>query len=281
MHVLASMQKISLTIMKKYLTIICSLACLIGFLSVLLGCDQPADKAAAPKVVRKKIHSQTAKKTRPSKTQSPTKSRPTPKAAPATRQVDTGKQALIARKPDPSAVKSGQTAIPKPPVKPKSDISITRQPSTLKSGAKADINQKAMASTSPAEKARSSSTMPPIYNPKGKMDPFEPLFKKPTMALKKSKIKRRTPRTPLERIDISQLKLVAIVLASSGNRALVEESSGKGYVVKKGTYMGTNSGKVVKIEKSKVIVAEEYQDYRGKVIVRNKEIKLPKPPGEL
>ena len=285
MHVLASMQKISLTIMKKYLTIICSLACLIGFLSVLLGCDQPADKAAAPKVVRKKIHSQTAKKTRPSKTQSLTKSRPTPKAAPATRQVDTGKQApqqaLIARKPDPSAVKSGQTAIPKPPVKPKSDISITRQPSTLKSGAKADINQKAMASTSPAEKARSSSTMPPIYNPKGKMDPFEPLFKKPTMALKKSKIKRRTPRTPLERIDISQLKLVAIVLASSGNRALVEESSGKGYVVKKGTYMGTNSGKVVKIEKSKVIVAEEYQDYRGKVIVRNKEIKLPKPPGEL
>jgi type IV pilus assembly protein PilP len=271
--------------MKKHLTIICSLACLIGFLAVLLGCDQPADKAAAPKVVRKKIHSQAAKKTRPSKTQSPTKSRPTPKATPATRQVDTGKQApqqaLIARKSEPPAVKSGQTAIPKPPVKPKSDISVTPRAGTPKSGVKTDINQKAMASTSPAAKAGSSSTLPPIYNPKGKMDPFEPLFKKPTVALKKGKIKRRTPRTPLERIDISQLKLVAIVLASSGNRALVEESSGKGYVVKKGTYMGTNSGKVVKIEKNKVIVAEEYEDYRGKVIVRNKEIKLPKPPGEL
>jgi len=280
MSVLASRQKIILTIMKKHLTIICSLACLIGFLAVLLGCDQPADKAAAPKVVRKKIHSQAAKKTGPSKTQSPTKSRPTPKAAPATRQVETGKQApqqaLIARKSEPPAVKSGQTAIPKPPVKPKSDISTTP-----KSGAKTDINQKAMASTSPAEKAGSSSTLPPIYNPKGKLDPFEPLFKKPTVALKKGKIKRRTPRTPLERIDISQLKLVAIVLASSGNRALVEESSGKGYVVKKGTYLGTNSGKVVKIEKNKVVVAEEYEDYRGKVIVRNKEIKLPKPPGEL
>ena len=279
------MQKIILTIMKKHLTIICSLACLIGFLAVLPGCDQPADKAAAPKVVRKKIHSQTAKKTRPSKTQSPTKSRPTPKATPATRQVDTGKQApqpaLIARKSEPPAVKSGQTAIPKPPVKPKSDISVTPRPGTPKSGAKTDINQKAMASTSPAEKAGSSSTLPPIYNPKGKLDPFEPLFKKPTVALKKGKIKRRTPRTPLERIDISQLKLVAIVLASSGNRALVEESSGKGYVVKKGTYLGTNSGKVVKIEKNKVIVAEEYEDYRGKVTVRNKEIKLPKPPGEL
>jgi type IV pilus assembly protein PilP len=282
MHVLTSPQKSILIIMKKHLIVICNLACLIAFLAVLLGCDQPADKAAAPKVVRKKIHSQTAKKTRPPKKQAPTKSRPTPKAKPAARQVDTAKQApqqpLIARKSEPPAVKSGQ---PKPPVKPKSDISVVGQPGTPKSGVKTDISQKAMASTSPAGNAKSSSMLPPIYNPKGKMDPFEPLFKKPTVALKKSKIKRRTPRTPLERIDISALKLVAIVLASSGNRALVEESSGKGYVVKKGTYMGTNSGKVVKIEKDKVIVAEEYEDYRGKVTVRNKEIKLPKPPGEL
>ena len=124
--------------------------------------------------------------------------------------------------------------------------------------------------------------LPAMYNPKGKIDPFEPLFReKATVALKKSQRKRRTPRTPLEKIDLSQLKLVAIVLASSGNRALVEESSGKGYVVKRGTYMGTNSGKVVKIEKNKVIVAEEFEDYTGNVIKRNKEIKLPKPPGEL
>jgi type IV pilus assembly protein PilP len=121
-----------------------------------------------------------------------------------------------------------------------------------------------------------------MYNPKGKVDPFEPLFReKQTVALKKSKRKKRAPRTPLEKIDLSQLKLVAIVLASSGNRALVEESSGKGYVVKKGTYMGTNSGKVVRIEKNKVIVAEEFEDYRGNVTQRNKEIQLPKPPGEL
>ena len=45
--------------------------------------------------------------------------------------------------------------------------------------------------------------------------------------------------------------------------------------------MGTNAGKVVKIEKGKVIVAEEYEDYLGKVTLRNKELKLPKPPGEL
>ena len=43
--------------MKKHLTIICSLACLICFITVLLGCDQSADKPKSPKVVRKKIHS--------------------------------------------------------------------------------------------------------------------------------------------------------------------------------------------------------------------------------
>ena len=263
------MQKIFLSIMKKHLTIVCNLACLMGFLTFLLSCDQPADKPAAPKVVRKKIHSQTAKKT-----------------SPPARQVDTAKtapqQPLIARKSEPSEVKSRQTVKPKPPVRPKSDISVIRQPGASKSGAKTDISQKAIASTSPADKAGSLAGPPPPYNPKGKIDPFEPLFReKPAVALKKKKRKKRTPRTPLERIDISQLKLVAIVLASSGNRALVEESSGKGYVVKKGTYMGTNSGKVVKIEKDKVIVAEEFEDYRGKVTLRNREMKLPKPPGEL
>ena len=74
---------------------------------------------------------------------------------------------------------------------------------------------------------------------------------------------------------------MGIILAKSGNRALVEEASGKGYVIKTGTYLGTNSGKVVKIEKDKVIVAEEYEDVLGNVTTRNTEIKLPKPPGEL
>ena len=277
---LTSTQRIILTIMKKHLTILCNLACLVAFITVLSGCDQPADKPASPKVVRKKIHSQTAKKARPPETQSPKKSKPAPKATQSAKPVDTAKQApqqpVIAKKPERSAVKS------KPPVRPKSDISVALQPSTSKPAGSTDIDQKAMASASAAQKAISASTPPSVYDPKGKIDPFEPLFsEKPTEDLKKSKRKKRAPRTPLERIDISQLKLVAIVMADSGNRALVEESSGKGYVIRKGTYMGTNSGKVVKIEKNKVIVAEEFEDYRGNVTLRNREIKLPKPPGEL
>ena len=283
---LTFLQKIYLTTMKKYLIIITSFACLIGFLTVLPGCDQKADKVAKPKIVRKKIHVKTDKKTRPPKTKSVTKPKSAPLATPAAKQPDTEKPTsqppMVATKSSPPAVENAKAVKPKPPVKPKSDISRIQQPATRKPGVKTDIGQDALVSTSPGTNVKLSSGERPFYNPKGKIDPFEPLFRdKPTVAVAKKQRKKRTPRTPLEKIDLSQLKLVGIILASSGNRALVEESNGKGYVVKKGTYMGTNAGKVVKIEKDTVIVAEEYEDFRGNVTLRNKELKLPKPPGEL
>jgi type IV pilus assembly protein PilP len=93
--------------------------------------------------------------------------------------------------------------------------------------------------------------------------------------------KKRDPQSPLEKIDLGQLKLVAIIAAPSGNRALVEESSGKGYILRQGTYVGLNSGKVVDIAIDKVMVEEEFEDAYGKTITQKKEITLPKPPGEL
>jgi type IV pilus assembly protein PilP len=119
---------------------------------------------------------------------------------------------------------------------------------------------------------------PGHYIARGKIDPFEPLFKdKPVF--KKTK-KKRIPRTPLEKLSLSQLKLVAIIRAPSGNKALVEESSGKGYVIKKGTYIGLNSGKIIKIEKNNIIIEEEIQNIQGNMEVRQIELKLQKPSGE-
>ena len=63
-------------------------------------------------------------------------------------------------------------------------------------------------------------------------------------------------------------------------RALVQETTGKGYVVKKGTYIGTNSGKIVQILKDRIIIEEESEDIYGKVPLIKKPIKLQKPPGE-
>ena len=96
----------------------------------------------------------------------------------------------------------------------------------------------------------------------------------------KGEVREKRAKTPLEKIELSQLQLKAIILAPSGNKALVEESTGKGYIIRKGTYIGRHDGKVIKILKDKVVVEELIENYEGKMIAEEKEIKLPKPPGE-
>lgn len=149
----------------------------------------------------------------------------------------------------------------------------------------ADISnskQKLVAEKSPTAKETNMSEITDFYIPEGKLDPFEPLFKKErvSLAVGKKNIKRRKPLTPLERVNLSQLSLVGIIRAPSGSRALVQESSGKGYVVKKGTYIGTNSGKIIQILKDSIIIEEESEDIYGKVSIIKKPLKLQTPPGE-
>ena len=122
------------------------------------------------------------------------------------------------------------------------------------------------------------------YDPKGRFDPFEPLFKDEPSApapVTKAQRKKRVPQTPLERVAISQLKLSAIMRTSRGNSAIVEDATGKGYVIHKGTYIGLNSGQVTKIDKDHVEIEEEIENVMGELVIQNTELKLQKPAGEL
>jgi type IV pilus assembly protein PilP len=249
------------------------------------------DAASRPKVVRKKVVAQkeltakvrtnqkvrTEKRNQAARLERKMAAVKTDKSRAKTKIV---RQNLVAKKVEVTPTTDKVTKLPaqkKPAVKPKSDIAEIKQPSTRDSAAPSD---KLIAATSNVTSKRRTATIPKAYDAKGKIDPFEPLFREKPVSAKKKNSKKRIPRTPLERIDLSQLKLVGIILASSGNRALVEESSGKGYVIKKGTYIGVNSGKVVNIKKEKVVVEEEFEDLFGKTKLRQREIKIPKPPGE-
>jgi type IV pilus assembly protein PilP len=95
------------------------------------------------------------------------------------------------------------------------------------------------------------------YDPTGKTDPFKPF-------IQLSSVKERTFLTPLQKYEISQLKLVAVISTPEGNIALVEDSAGKGYFLKKGTEIGKSDGRVVKILKDRVVIEEVYQDILGK-----------------
>ena len=105
------------------------------------------------------------------------------------------------------------------------------------------------------------------YNPAGKPDPFKPFIQ-----LASRRGSRTAAVTPLQKFDISQLKLVAIISTSDGNIALVEDATGKGYFLKKGTWVGRNDGKVTKILKDTVIIQEVYQDIFGQT--KTSEISL-------
>lgn len=123
------------------------------------------------------------------------------------------------------------------------------------------------------------------YDPAGRFDPFEALFKEAPSAFainaSKDKRQKRAPQTPLEQVALSQIKLSAIIRAPSGNRALVEDATGKGYVVSKGTFIGLNSGQVVQIDRDRLIIEEEVENLLGELTVQTTELKLQKPAGEL
>ncbi len=128
---------------------------------------------------------------------------------------------------------------------------------------KPEPGKPALAPKAPEQKAEKKEEPEYTYNPVGKPDPFKPFIQ-----LVPVKEARNTPLTPLQKYEISQLKLVAIISTADGTyMALVEDAAGKGYFLKKGTEIGKNDGKVTKIMKDRVIVEEVYQDISGKTKV--------------
>ncbi len=118
-------------------------------------------------------------------------------------------------------------------------------------------------------------TSPYVYNPAGKRDPFLPLF----MMQAKRKKEAVAPKTPLQRYELGQLKLVGVIWQMDEPKALVEDSAGLGFVVTQGTLIGSEGGVVKRIEPDRVVVEEEILDFYGKP--RKREIPLVLVPEEV
>jgi len=109
------------------------------------------------------------------------------------------------------------------------------------------------------EKEKKKKRLVYTYDPIGKRDPF----------------RRYVPRgldqavslSPLEQFDVDQLKVIGVVWGISSPRAMVIAPDGKGYVVGKGVSVGKGRGKVSRITQEGVVVAEEYRDFEGNLLV--------------
>ena len=95
-----------------------------------------------------------------------------------------------------------------------------------------------------------------VYDPTGKRDPFRPPRANNTTLAGEA-------RTPLQRYDIGQLRLVAVIYDAQVPRAVVEDDAGLGYIVRVGTPIGANGGAVKAIERGKMRVEEESIDFYG------------------
>ncbi len=118
-----------------------------------------------------------------------------------------------------------------------------------------------------------------VYSVTGKVDPFAPLVQEKGSAYRGvEKVAQRPKRmlTPLEKLDLNQMKLVAIVAMAEMRLAMVEDTAGKGYEVRIGTYMGKNGGRVSAINPEGIEVKEYVKDYKGRSIERLQKIKLRK-----
>jgi len=127
--------------------------------------------------------------------------------------------------------------------------------------------------------AESSKSTNQAYDPAKKIDPFEPLFHEKAGSVKPEVtpiIDHDHQKGPLESIDMSQLKLTGIIYATGRNFALVQEASGKGHVIKKGTYIGTKGGRVIEILNKKVIIGEKWKGSDGNIYIQKNELTLLK-----
>ncbi len=267
--------------MKNYLARIQIFVCLLGTALMLASCVDTDLAAAQPQVVRKKINGPAEMLPPPSQAAALPAPESTPPLVAAVKpQNDSASAPMVHGPGAPSPTDSHRAAASAPaqidaPVRP---VVATQPPVSAP-----ELRAKKMAVTDSQVAALLNLHAQAPYDAKGKADPFEALLRDESASAGSGKLKakKRDPQSPLEKIDLGQLKLVAIIAAPSGNRALVEESSGKGYILREGTYVGLNSGKVVNIAIDKVMVEEEFEDAYGKTITQKKEITLPKPPGEL
>lgn len=113
------------------------------------------------------------------------------------------------------------------------------------------------------------------YMPRGRRDPFMPLVVKPK-EVEPKEVEPKKEAIPLKRYDVTEFKLIAILLSEKRHYALVTLPDGKSYTITEGIKLGLREGKVYKITKDSVTIKEQIRDQRGILMPRDTILKLRK-----
>lgn len=118
-----------------------------------------------------------------------------------------------------------------------------------------------------------------FYNPNGKVDPFVPLItgspSSEPVATETTK-KRDVPLTPLQKLDIDDFTLVAIISSADKLTALIQDPAVNGFIVTEGMLIGRNGGVIKKILPTSIIIEEQSPELSGQNEMKIKTITLKK-----
>jgi type IV pilus assembly protein PilP len=110
------------------------------------------------------------------------------------------------------------------------------------------------------------------YDARSRRDPFRSV-----LDLAKSK-ERLAELPPLQRVEIIDMKVTAIVWGTLGPTALIKTPDGKGYTVRPGTLVGPNKGVIERISESAIMIREQSVDIFG--VKKTRQIELELHPQE-
>jgi type IV pilus assembly protein PilP len=120
------------------------------------------------------------------------------------------------------------------------------------------------------EAAKEDESLVYTYNAVGKRDPFRTYFSE---IENEDAVNRKL--TELQQYDLDQLRLVAVIVGTATPKAMVEDPTGKGHVVKTGTLIGKHWGQIKHIRRGEVIIQEEFRDFTGRRVTHLVPMKLP------
>ncbi len=109
-----------------------------------------------------------------------------------------------------------------------------------------------------------------VYSPESRRDPFVSFAKSEAERMKDD----RSALPPLQRYELGELKMVGVIWAASGAKALVEDAEGKGYTVRVGNRIGRSGGVVTRITDKEIVVKEEFPGAGGKTVSRESVLQL-------
>jgi Tfp pilus assembly protein PilP len=108
------------------------------------------------------------------------------------------------------------------------------------------------------------------YSPVGKRDPFRSYF-----GDMKALNKDRQIVSELQRFDISDLTITAIIWGVAEPRAVIMAPGKKTFIVRRGSFIGKNWGRISRILKNKIEIVETYKDPLGRKILNRVYLELP------